>query len=324
MSKKYSEYFKLGVFVLIGLLGLVFVLYALGNKQNMFGKSVQVKAYFKNVSGLKTGNNVQFGGINIGTVRKLELVSDTAVLVTLDLEKKGTRYLKNNDIATIGSDGLMGNKILIILPGVSGGAPLVGGDFLASREPVNMDEMMRTLDTTNRNVAVLSEQFKQMVIRLSDNEELWGLIEDPALPASIRSTVTNIKVASDRANMLMVEVQQMVSEVARSEDGLLDLLKDTTITHDLKAASRQLNELSLQLTEIGQTADKAVNQFADDLNEGKGPLNAILKDTHLTQSLEESLKNVESGTDNFNQSMEALKNNFLFRRYFRKKEATAE
>jgi phospholipid/cholesterol/gamma-HCH transport system substrate-binding protein len=324
MSKKYSEYFKLGVFVLGGLLGLVFVLYALGNKQNMFGKSVEVKAYFKNVSGLKAGNNVQFGGINIGTVRKLELVSDTAVLVTLDLDKKGTRYLKNNDVATIGSDGLMGNKILIILPGPSGGAPLEGGDFLATREPINMDEMMRTLDTTNRNVAVLSEQFKQMVIRLSDNEELWGLIEDPALPASIRSTVTNIKVASDRANMLMAEVQQMVSEVAQSEDGLLDLLKDTTITHDLKVASRQINELSLQLTEIGQTADKAVNQFANDLNEGKGPLNAILKDTQLTQSLEESLKNVESGTDNFNQSMEALKNNFLFRRYFRKKEATAE
>lgn len=324
MSKKYGEHFKLGVFVFIGLLGLVFVLYALGNKQNMFGKSVEVQAYFKNVSGLKPGNNVQFAGINVGTVRKLELVSDTTVLITLDLEKKGTQYLKKNDIATIGSDGLMGNKILIILPGPSGGAPLAGGDFLETREPINMDEMMRTLNETNRNVAVLSEKFKEMVIRLSENEELWGLIEDPALPANIRSTVSNIKVASDRANLLMAEVQQMVSEVAQSEDGLLDLLKDTTITHDLRAASSNINALSLQLTEIGQTADKAVNQFAEDLNEGKGPLNAILKDAQLTQALEESLKNVESGTDNFNQSMEALKNNFLFRRYFRKKEAAAE
>jgi phospholipid/cholesterol/gamma-HCH transport system substrate-binding protein len=320
MSKRYNEHFKLGVFVLIGLLGLVFVLYALGNKQNMFGRSVAVQAYFKNVSGLKAGNNVQFAGINIGTVRKLELVSDTAVLVTLDLEKKGTRYLKKNDIATIGSDGLMGNKILIILPGASGGAPLVGGDFLKTREPINMDEMMRTLDTTNQNVAVLSEKFREMVIRLSENEELWGLVEDPALPANIRSSLTNIKVASDRANLLMAEVQQMVSEVAQSEDGLLDLLKDTTITHDLRTASSNINALSNQLTEIGQTADKAVNQLANDLNQGKGPLNAILKDPQLTQALEESLKNVESGTDAFNQSMEALKNNFLFRRYFRKME----
>jgi phospholipid/cholesterol/gamma-HCH transport system substrate-binding protein len=78
---------------------------------------------------------------------------------------------------------------------------------------------------------------------------------------------------------------------------------------------------------VGEQADKLAAEMSGtvagihtDINEGKGPVNALLKDSLLTEKINAALENIREGTDGFNQNMEALKHNFLFRGYFRKLE----
>ncbi|MDN3493233.1 hypothetical protein [Winogradskyella bathintestinalis] len=66
------------------------------------------------------------------------------------------------------------------------------------------------------------------------------------------------------------------------------------------------------------------NTIVEDFNSSEGAYNYIVKDTSMVHSLSSTLKNVNEGTDKFNQNMEALKHNFLTRGYFRKLEQQAK
>jgi phospholipid/cholesterol/gamma-HCH transport system substrate-binding protein len=124
MRKESGFTWKLGIFVILGLVLFVSTIYFVGKQKNIFGNTFHLKAQFKTVSGLKVGNNVRFSGINIGNVNEVELLTDTSVMVDLVIRKKYQEFIKTDARASIGSDGLMGDKVLTISPGTSDKSPV--------------------------------------------------------------------------------------------------------------------------------------------------------------------------------------------------------
>ena len=118
--KKASNYiWKLGMFVLIGITLFIATIYFIGKSQNLFGSNFNLKSRFKNVSGLKEGNNVQFSGIDVGTIKSIQFISDSLVEVDFSIEENVRKFIKTDAITSIGSDGLMGDKVLTISPGIA-------------------------------------------------------------------------------------------------------------------------------------------------------------------------------------------------------------
>src|SRR5215216_5353712 len=99
---------KIGLFVLCGLIILLSFVFFIGSKKNMFTKTFRVFGTFHNAGGLQTGNNVLFGGVNVGTVEDITILSDTMVRVNLIIQSKMSKFITKDAIATVGSDGLMG------------------------------------------------------------------------------------------------------------------------------------------------------------------------------------------------------------------------
>ena len=94
MAKTRLENLKLGIFVVLGTALLVVAAYLIGNRQNMFGKTIPITAIFKNANGLQNGNNVRFSGINVGTVNKIEMINDTTIRVHMIIEEKMQNHIK--------------------------------------------------------------------------------------------------------------------------------------------------------------------------------------------------------------------------------------
>ena len=86
----------------------------------MFSSTFQISGIFKDISGLQVGNNVRFSGINVGVVEDIQQVTDSTVKVDMQIDEHTRKFMKKNAKAIIGSDGLMGNKIISILPGSPG------------------------------------------------------------------------------------------------------------------------------------------------------------------------------------------------------------
>jgi phospholipid/cholesterol/gamma-HCH transport system substrate-binding protein len=189
---------KLGMFVTIGLLLFVATIYFVGKQKNLFGKTLTLHARFKSVSGLKEGNNVRFSGINVGTVDGIELLTDTSVMVDMVIRKEVQQFIKTNALASIGSDGLMGDKVLTISAGPGQGTTVTDDNIIASKKAIEMEDLMASVKTSVDNAAVITAELAKFSYSMNNgNGALSRMISDQEFGNSLKSTLSNLKNSSD-------------------------------------------------------------------------------------------------------------------------------
>lgn len=318
MARKTINTVKLGVFVMAGLAFLVLILYVIGKNQNLFGKTFVLRARFDNARGLMPGNNIRFAGIDAGTVKEVKLLNDTTIEVTLLLKTKMKTYIHKNATVSIGTDGLMGNRLLSIEPSRTP-APLVEeGDVLFSAQGPDTEEMLKVLNTTNNDISVVAKELRQTVQHLNASKALWKLLDDESLPENIRRSLLKIRSSSENMNNMMSNLDAVVADVKNGKGNIGELLKDTSIASDIKGAVAEIKQAGVKADSLTNQISTLVASVSNEVNNGKGPVNALLKNKGMTQRLGNSLENVERGTQAFDESMQALRHNFLFRSYFKK------
>jgi len=321
MEKSASEKFRLGVFVLIGSVLLILVIYLIGNKQNMFGNTFTLNVTFNNIRGLQNGNNVRYAGISIGTVKDIEMINDTTIQVGMLINNNMQKHIKNNSIANIGSDGLVGSMIINIVPGV-GEAPYVkSGDEIKSFSNVATSDMMNTLNVTNENAAILTAQLLDITRSINDGEGTLGrLLNDTIMGNNLNQTLINLKYTTNDAQLTMRKLNELVQHFDTKESVAGALLGDSLSGTKIRSVLTHLENSSI---EIEKTA-KNLNAVVGRINNGDGAINYLSTDTTLVNQLQNSMKNVDEGVLKFNENMEALKHNFLTRGYFKKQEKQKE
>ena len=309
MANQGENNLKLGVFVLAGLMVLILAFYMIGKNHNLFGSNFAVKSHFSNLNGLTEGSNVLFSGIQAGTVKTIKLLNDTTIEVTLLIDDKVRAYIHKNAVTAIGTEGLMGNKIVNILPSRGESPRIEEGDLLASQKNINMDEMLQTLAKTNNNIAGISEGLKSTVLRINKSA-LMDLLNDGGIGKSLKSSLRHINQTTANAGEMTNSLNTLVAQIKAGKGGAGILLADTGF-------AKNLQEAMLRIRMASENADKLVTQLNRDLTGSKGPWNVLLKDSVTARNISLSLENIQKGTDGFNQNMEALKHNFLFRGYFK-------
>ena len=320
MANRTLDNFRLGLFVLAGLVMLVLFLYMLGRNQSIFSKRFEIKAHFENVGGLISGNNVRVSGIVVGIVEAVELVNDTLVVVTLALDDEMRQVVRKNTLASIGTDGLIGNRVVNLLPVKEPAALIEPGDILQSQKEVSTDAMLRMLDKTNKNVLVISEGLIQTIERINKSRQLANLLEDESLSRNLQAALLNLRNASGAASATMQDLQGVVGDIRDGKGSVGSLLRDTSLAYELNAVVRKLQAVENQADALARDMDKLVQGLQTDVDQGRGPANLLLKDSLAAARLQGTLGNLETGTARFSENMEALKHNFLFRRYFKKLE----
>lgn len=199
MKKEAGYLWKLGMFVTCGLAIFVLAIYYVGKQKNLFGSTFHIKSQFKNVNGLKEGNNVRLSGINIGTVEGIELTSDTSVMVTLVVKNSIKKFINSDAITSIGSDGLMGDKVLVISSGTGSGTPIKDNGQLTSSNSVEIADIMKSLKTSVDNAGVITGELAQFSYKMNNgNGALSRLISDETFSNSLKSTLFNLQNSTDQ------------------------------------------------------------------------------------------------------------------------------
>lgn len=188
---------RLGLFVAGGLALFIFAIFIIGKQKNLFNPVFELTSKFRNVSGLQVGNNARFSGITVGTVDDIIILNDSTVQVKLLVKEDVRRFIKTDCIMAIGSEGLIGDKLVIITQG-SFDAPVVKeGQELASKEPVETDAIMASLKVTAGNVEIISQQVAEIMININSGKGTIGrLIQDSTIAENLRETMLNLKTSS--------------------------------------------------------------------------------------------------------------------------------
>jgi phospholipid/cholesterol/gamma-HCH transport system substrate-binding protein len=317
MAKETPNYIKLGIFVTTGLVLLVVGLYFIGSNKNLFGSTFKLYAVFKDVNGLKAGNNVRYGGIDVGTVEKIIISNDTTIRVEMVIEERMKDVIRKNSIAGIGTDGLMGDKLINIDAGSSNAKTVDEGDEIASLAFVNTEEMLRTLEFTNQNVAVVSANLKSLTETINKSRgTLYTVLMDTTIAGHFHNALENIESASNYLNGLARDISFVGSDL-KSGNGLAGtLLNDTALNSDfkntmalIKISGEQIHSATLNMQEVFEK-----------VNHGNGTLSTLINDSITAFQLRQAIQHIDSSSIKLNEDLEGLKHSFLLRSYFRKKE----
>jgi phospholipid/cholesterol/gamma-HCH transport system substrate-binding protein len=316
MEKTKSQKISLGLFVIIGLSIFILATYLIGDKQKMFGKTVRLKATFNNVNGLQLGNNVRYSGVNVGTVRNIKMIGDTSIRIDMIIDKNIFKHIKKDAVATIGSDGLVGSMVINILPGKGTALPVEPGDEIGSLNRIRTDDLLNTFSKTNKNAAQLTENLLRITNEINDGEGTIGLlINDKAMARDLKITVSYLKKSSKKTSESISNLNILIASL-NNKDNVVGILKDTAVANSIRAIVNNLDDTSVEINKAVTNVNKTILNIKD----GKGALNYLSNDPDLVQKIDSTMINVNEASVRLNENLEALKHNFLFRRYFRKLE----
>ena len=194
MNVSAAQKIKTGAFVLLSMLLLLTIVFIIGSQKNMFGGTFYVTASFKNISGLKEGNYVRYAGINVGTVDNINILNDSTVAVMMVLQKSIRPYIKEDAAASIGSDGLMGDKLVVIAPG-SASSPLVkSGGQIKSVNPVDVDKIVNNLSKVADNAEQLTGSLAGVMGKINNGEGSFGrLVNSDKLVRNLEGTLSTAR-----------------------------------------------------------------------------------------------------------------------------------
>ena len=306
-----------GLFSFFAILILIIGVLTLGGRKNAFEKTITLNATFNDVSGLQKGNNVWFAGIKVGTVNNVDFADNGRIDVEMKIKKHSMEHIHKDAKVKIGSDGLIGNKIVIIYGGSIAAFPIRSGDTLVSEMPLNSAQMMNTLDESNQNLSAITSNLKTVSKKLVDGEGTLGqLFSEDSLANQLKITAARLQFASE--NMIMITSNLATFTTKMQQKGVLanDLVSDTIFFNQLKAASAQIQDASKNAKELTENLSQVSYRMRDSSNLA----GVVLQDKESAEKLRATVDNLQSGTKKFEENMEALKHNFLFRGYFKKQE----
>lgn len=312
-----------GIFIALGVVIFVVGIFTLGGQQSIFKKTFHVTAVFDDVAGLKKGNNVWFSGVKVGTISDVKFTGQSQVEVQMSIDNNVQSYIHSNAGAKISSDGLIGNKIIVI-DGGSPQAPMIAdGDMVQTNKQLSTDDIMKTLQKNNENLLAITTDFKKISNNIVKGKGLVGaLMTDSVMALKFRSIVNNL-------NATTVSTQKVASSLNHFSDklntkgGLTDkLLTDTSVFNQLKASVEQLKQTTASANKLAES----LNHSGANLEHATGKLNTtdnilgiLLNDPKGAAKLQSTLNYLNESSIKLNDDLEAAQHNFLLKGFFKDK-----
>jgi phospholipid/cholesterol/gamma-HCH transport system substrate-binding protein len=189
---------RLGLFIITAVLLFVAAVFYIGKKKNLFTDTFNLHGIFRNVSGLEIGNNVRFAGITVGTVSNIVILSDTSVQVDMVIEKSTRKFIKKDSYASIGSEGLMGARVINITQGTFASASINEDEGIKTLEPAETDAILTSLQATGENAEIVTSQLAEIFYKINNGEGVIGrLIQDSAFAGNLSETINNLKTGTE-------------------------------------------------------------------------------------------------------------------------------
>ena len=315
-SSKNKKAMLVGLFTIIGIGIFMIGIFTLGGQHSVFARSISLKAFFADVNGLETGDNVWYGGVKVGTVKSVTLSEKSKVEVLMKIDMKSCRYIHNEAKAIIGSDGLMGNKIIRIVSGTDQSAIIKDGDTIGVDKALTIDELATALQQNNLNLLDITGNLKTVSKKIVSGEGTMGrLLNDESLMNNLESAISTFKQATINSKQLTGNLESYSAKLETNGSFANDLVTDTVIFYKLRETVSHIQDISKTIAVVADNLQIA----SKSLNDSTKPAGALFHDQEAADNMKTTLINLKSGTKKLDEDLEALQHNILFRGFFRKK-----
>jgi phospholipid/cholesterol/gamma-HCH transport system substrate-binding protein len=312
-----SKRLAVGGFITIGVAILIAAVFVVGGQHKAFVKSIHVHILFDNVQGLQTGNNIWLSGIKVGTVKTIAFSGNSQVAVTLSIDKQAQPHIRKDSKCRISTDGLFGNKIIVIDGGSDTSPVIENNDSLRSERLAGTEELMSTLEKSNNNLLEITGNIKTISKRLTESQGTLGqLINDPAIADRLKGSLDNLRNATAGSEAMIANLRAF-SQQLRQPGGLANtLVTDTTVFSHLRGAVNRLDDAAARV----QAFSNSLQTAGAGLNDKNAPIGMLLHDENAADNLQRTLKNLRVSSQELSDDLEAIQHSWLLRGFFKKKD----
>jgi phospholipid/cholesterol/gamma-HCH transport system substrate-binding protein len=337
-----SRYVVVGVFVVLGSLLFATAVFLIGNQHNVFSKHIELFTEVKNLNGLAKGATIRVAGFDAGEVAGIGVPESPAAgfRLTLRITDQVRGLIRTDSVATIATEGVVGDKVLLIGPGSSTAPEAASHATLPSRETSDIADLVQKstalvtnagdtikvvadrLTTTLDAVTTTVNNADDLVIGLKQGRGAVGmLLRDEATATDIRTAISNVRDATSSLNHASAQADALVSDfqsrgLGAKVDGMMG--KADAIVSDLESRN-----FGLKIDQTMETVHSAAHNIDITTEQLPGTIaKALAPDARgrdAGDNIRETLSNVNDATANITEDSEALKHGFLFRGYFKKR-----
>jgi len=341
---------QLGSFVALGIIIFILGIYYIGSQGSIFSRRIMVSGIFKDISGIKIGNDVRFSGINIGTVTRVEILNDSLVQIDAHIQNSVRQFIRKDSKMEIVSEGLMGFKVVYIYSGSPNAEVIEDGDILETIEAVQIDKILRQLNTSTQNTTIITKNIAEITDKINQGEGAFGKFFADESFAKDLSTIAkktailteNFADISNKINKEQGTIGMLLSDtsfankiysagnnIEKSTQNLLTItdqvnkgqgiygkiFTDTTFTSGLSRAGQNLD----YTTERTKVISDNLAKITDEINQGQGLISRLIYDTAFADSVEITIRNLNKGAKEVEEAAGVVKRNWLIRLFSKKK-----
>jgi phospholipid/cholesterol/gamma-HCH transport system substrate-binding protein len=334
----------IGLFLTVGFGLFAVILFLIGNRYDIFGKHVDFYAEFSDISGLPRGAQVRVAGIEAGEVKAIEIPASPASKFRLKLQvRTNTRgIIRTDSLVTIRTEGIVGDKFIFIRQGTNTAAEAPDGATLPSKEPFDigealekgsalLDKSSKLLDNVQGSVTDLHGRLDVALDSVTKTvNHVDGLVE--VVQPDIRKMAGNASQITDTINLIVSDLNAgngpaglLLKDEATRKQLQATLTNAQQATANLSAASARADQLiadvqSRDLAAKAQAILENVQAMSEQLNQAiKGALGPDNMGEDGAANLRATLSSLNRGTANLAEDTEALKHEFFFRGFFKKR-----
>jgi phospholipid/cholesterol/gamma-HCH transport system substrate-binding protein len=277
-----------GAFFLLAIGGFAVMILSLSARTGVWTRHYDLVARFGDVKGLIGSAPVRLAGKRVGRVKSvgfdMEDPDRPGLLVLMQIDAKVQERIRTDSVATIGSAGLLGDRVIEITIGTPEGEMLRDGDELASVDPldlnVTIDKGARALD----NVANLAANLNSMVEgfdRESGGERLAQSV------ASLGEIIVEVQEGEGLLHSLIYDasegtgVQSIEGSLATLERILLEIDQGEGVLHSLIYDKPTEQDIILEALEAGAR----LNSILAKIDRGEGTFGLMLNDPTLYEEI---------------------------------------
>lgn len=301
MNYSYKRVISLGVLVSAGTLLFILAIYYLGSKQNLFTSKITVQSYIEDAAGLVEGNNVRYSGVTIGTVYNVKIVSDTSVLIVFSIDKKAQEFIHKDSKVEIGREGVLGSKILYVLPGTDSAGMIEDGDVLESVAALDIDILLRDAAKVVENTRIVTDNLIGITDKINSGDgDLAMLLNENFITDQINEIGTDFKTVTDNANVLLQKINE-------GDGDLWRLVEDTLITSRATTLFDNIDDITFQTDSLMQQ----LQDFGYGLSYGDGIVPTMVNDSTMIQGVDSTIINLNNSLYEIEMAAKSIRESWI-------------
>lgn len=237
---------QVGAFVAVGLLLFMMVIFMLGSEKKLFDRQYHLISHFSNISGIRVGAPVQLAGINVGTVSRIDFdpaIDRKDVKLTLSISRSYQDRIREDSVASIVTQGLLGDKMLLVTVGTSTTRALSEGDELPATSPSDFSSLMKGGDELIQTLNKVSENLEDITGKIKDGE---GLLHEVIYSPSGKEMMEHVTAVSRN-------LDEVTSKISRGDGTIGALVNDASVFNDIKTLLGKANRNLLIRAVIRET-----------------------------------------------------------------------